>query len=190
MSHIRKIVELQENSDFKIAPCLSPKHVDPKQFEKMKVNVAAQLLSHSTASATRFAVHEKLLPADALTTAWFVDVVNSWFDAANARSRREALYSKSGAKIKSLLLMMEIIPKLTFSSSSRQSSWKPIQTGILVSTQSCIRSFCFFSSVRFVQLLINVAFNAGRFGKPFLSVPRSRQLASNSSPFSALSSFN
>jgi hypothetical protein len=141
MSHIRKIVELQENSDFKIAPSLSPKHVDPKQFEKMKVNVAAQLLSHSTASALRFAVHEKLLPADALTTAWFVDIVNSWFDAANARSRREALYSKSGTKVKSLLLMMEIIPKLTFSSSSRQSSWKPIQTGILVSTQSLLDLF-------------------------------------------------
>ena len=141
IKHIRKIIELQENSDFKIAPSLSAKHVDPKQFEKMKVNVAAQLLSHSTASALRFAVHDKLLPADALTTAWFVDIVNNWFDAANVRSRREALYSKSGSKIRSLLLMMEIIPKLTFSSANRQYSWKPIQTGILVSTQSLLDLF-------------------------------------------------
>ena len=141
MKHIRKIVEIQENSDFKIAPSLSLKHVDPKQFEKMKVNVAAQLLSHSTASALRFAVHDNLLPADALTTAWFVELINSWFDAANARNRREALYSKSGSKIKSLLLMMEIIPKITFSSANRQFSWKPIQTGILVSTQSLLDLF-------------------------------------------------
>jgi hypothetical protein len=139
--HIRKIVELQENSDFKIAPSLSSKHVDPKQFEKMKVNVAAQLLSHSTASALRFAVHDKLLPADALTTAWFVDLINDWFDAANARNRSEALYCKSGSKIKSLLFMMDLMPKLLFSSASRHSSWKPIQTGILVSTQSMLDIF-------------------------------------------------
>jgi DNA transposase THAP9 len=141
MKHIRKIVEIQENSDFKIAPSLSPKHVDPKQFEKMKVNVAAQLLSHSTASALQFAVHDIILPVDALTTAWFVDFINNWFDAANARSRREALYAKCGAKIESLLLMMEIISKITFSSATRQFSWKPIHTGILVSTRSFLDLF-------------------------------------------------
>ena len=37
--------------------------------------------------------------------------------------------------------MMEIIPKITFSSANRQFSWKPIQTGILVSTQSLLDLF-------------------------------------------------
>jgi hypothetical protein len=141
IKYIPKIIELQEKSELKIAPSLSSKHVDPKQFEKMKVDVAAQLLSRSTASALRFAVHDKQLPPAALTTALFVDTVNGWFDACNARSRRDALYAKSGTKIKSLLLMIELMPKLTFLSVSRQSSWKPIQTGILVSIQSMLDMF-------------------------------------------------
>ena len=140
VKHVRKLIEIQDNSAFKIAPSLSLKHVEPKQFEKMKVNVAAQLLSHSTASALRFAVQQNLLPVDALTTAWFLDIVNEWFDAANARSRCEALYAKSGPKIKALLLMIDLAPKLRYSG-SRNSSWKPIQTGILLSTQSLLDLF-------------------------------------------------
>jgi hypothetical protein len=140
ISHVRKLVELQENSDFKIAPSLSKKHVDPKQFEKMKVNVAAQLLSHSTASALRFAVQANLLPAAALTTAWFAETINNWFDAANARNRKEALYAKSGSKIQSLLFLLDMVPKLNFVG-SRNCSWKPIQTGILISTQSLLDIF-------------------------------------------------
>jgi hypothetical protein len=140
IKHVHKLIEIQENSNFKLAPSLSKKHVEPKQYEKMKVNIAAQLLSHSTASALRYAVHDNLLPLDALTTAWFIELVNSWFDAANARRRCEALYAKSGPKIRALLMMMEIVPKLTFSG-RQQSSWKPIQTGILVSTQSLLDLF-------------------------------------------------
>lgn len=140
LSHIRKLIDIQENSVFKVAPSLTHKHVSPKQYEKMKVNIAAQLLSHSTASALRYAVHENLLPAAALTTAWFLELVNNWFDAANARRRCEALFSKSGAKIHSLLLMMEVVPKLNFCG-RHQSSWKPVQTGILLSTQSLLDLF-------------------------------------------------
>lgn len=143
ISHIRKVIDVQAKSTFKIAPSLSKKHVNPKQYEKMKVNIAAQLLSHSTASAIRYAVHDGLLPVNALTTAWFVEIVNAWFDAANARHRLSALYAKSGQKIKSLLLMMDIAPQLSFASSTGQqlSSWKPIQTGILMSTQSLLDLF-------------------------------------------------
>jgi len=136
LSHIRKLVELQENSDLKIAPSLHRNHIEPKQFQKMKVGLAAQLLSHSTASAMRFAVNEKLLPPAALTTAWFVEVISKWFEACNARSRLQALHSSSAEKIGTLLLLLELTPKLTFVND--RCSWKPIQTGILISTTSIL----------------------------------------------------
>jgi hypothetical protein len=137
MKHVSKLVELQENSDLKIAPSLSRHHVEPKQFQKMKVGLAAQLISHSTASALRFAVQADLLPQEALTTAWFLEFVNNWFDVANARCRSQGLFQSSGAKVQTLLTMLEIAPKLTFSG-GRNSTWKPIQTGILISTQSLL----------------------------------------------------
>ena len=137
--HVRKLVDLQENSDLKIAPTLHRRHVDPKQFQKMKVGLAAQLLSHSTASALRFAVEEKLLPVEALTTAWFIELLSKWFEACNARCCSQGLHATSGDKINTLLLMLEITPKLSFSND--RCSWKPIQTGILISTTSILNLY-------------------------------------------------
>ena len=80
---------------------------------------------------------DNLLPKEALTTAWFLEIINDWFDACNARSRYEEIYTKSGEKIKTLLFMLDFIPTLSFVSSNF-SSWKPVQTGILIFTQSLL----------------------------------------------------
>jgi hypothetical protein len=153
ISHIRKLIEIQEKSNFKLAPSLSRKHVEPKQYEKMKVNIAAQLLSHSTASALRYAVHDKLLPAEALTTAWFIELVNSWFDAANARRRCEALFTKSGFKISALLQMTELVPKLNFSG-RQQTSWKPIQTAFLYQPILCLTCLLLWWLLVLIMIII------------------------------------
>lgn len=73
VSHVQRLLEFQESSELKIAPALKRKHVKPKQFEKMKVSYAAQLFSHSVSSALRFCICANLMPAEALTTARFLE---------------------------------------------------------------------------------------------------------------------
>jgi hypothetical protein len=139
IGHVRKLVALQEKSDLKIAPFVRRQHVEPKQFEKMKVRFAAQLMSHSTASALRFAVGQNLLPKAALTTAWFLELMNSWFDVTNSRSRLQGLHASSSAKLCILHQMLQLAPKLSFSGRVNSTcTWKPIQTGILMATKSVI----------------------------------------------------
>jgi hypothetical protein len=46
----------------------------------MRVNMVAAVISHTTASALRFCVTKQLVDQDALTTAWFLDFMNEWYD--------------------------------------------------------------------------------------------------------------
>lgn len=143
ISHVRSLLELQDSSELKIAPSLRQQHVQPKQFEKMKVSFAAQLFSHSVSSALQFCVSANLLPVGASTTAWFFEIINQWFDAANARAKMQALHPNSGNKISVLQLMLSLAPNLSFrsrhtTSCERKTTWKPIQTGLLMATKSLL----------------------------------------------------
>jgi len=141
VSHVRALLDLQESSELKIAPSLHRQHVEPKQFEKMKVSFAAQLFSHSVSSAIQFCVSVNLLPAAALTTAWFFEVVNQWFDAANARTKLQALHPNSTCKIAALKMMLHLATSLSFRARSGgcvNTTWKPIQTGLLMASKSLL----------------------------------------------------
>ena len=122
--------------ELKIAPVLSRHHVEPGQYQKMRVSTAAQLLSHSTASVLRFCVQNGTLENDALTTAWFVDFINKWFDVVNARHYQFAMTPFSTDSVQVLHEMVDLASKVMFS--GKRCSWKPIQTGLLLSTHSII----------------------------------------------------
>jgi len=141
MQHIAAVVELQNESELKIAPSLTNRHIEPGQYQKMRVSTAAQVLSHSTASALRYCVETAQLPQDALTTAWFVDFVNSWFDLMNGRSYENSLRCTAVCQSKFSVLedMTNLARQMMFA--GKRSSWKPIQTGILMSTYSVLQLY-------------------------------------------------
>ena len=132
---IKDLIAMQDNMTLKIAHKLKKIHVEPGNFQKMKVSIAAQLLSHSTASALKLCVGRGLLPQSALTTAWFVEAVNNWFDILNARFSLASLFKSSTAKIEHLDYMIALFHDLHFSG---RDGWKPIQTGVRLSTESVV----------------------------------------------------
>ena len=67
---VKSLVKMHENTELKLAPSLKSEHVNPGQYEKMRVNLAAQVVSHTTSSALKFCVEKQILPPAALTTAW------------------------------------------------------------------------------------------------------------------------
>jgi len=141
IAHVQGLVDLKESSELKIASALCQKHVEPKQFEKMKVSFAAQLFSHSVSSALQFCVSVNLLPVGALTTSWFLEFVNQWFDVANVRTKLQALHPNSVAKVEILKLMLSLAANLRFRShvhSSVSSTWKPIQTSLMMACKSLL----------------------------------------------------
>jgi hypothetical protein len=138
LQHVKDLIKMQENSELKIAPKLKAVHVNPGQYQKMKVSIAAQVFSHSTATALTLCVSQKLLPDAASTTAWFLQAVNDWFDALNARFRLASLFSSSASKISHLDMIINLFHQLHFGG---RDAWKPIQSGVRLSTQSILGLF-------------------------------------------------
>lgn len=110
-------MKFQEGKQLKIAPHLTRKHIQPTQYEKMRVRTAAQVkllrryqsylkswflifkvLSHGTASGIRTMVESGDLKTESLSTAFFCQYFNNWFDIMNARHGGEAMFANDTQK--------------------------------------------------------------------------------------------
>lgn len=129
--YVKSLMDLQAGHSLRLAYKLNKSHVNPTQYEKMRVSLAAQFLSRSTAAALEVCVRRDLLPVEALTTAWFLNFVNDWFDTMNARHKQAAIFGSNIDKTSVLDEMLVIIQGLSFSG---KKIWKPIQSGIKLST--------------------------------------------------------
>ena len=70
----------------RLAPKLTEKHLDPNGFSKMRVKLAAQVLSHSVAAAIYTYVSLGALPSQGIGTAELLARVDEIFDCCNSPS--------------------------------------------------------------------------------------------------------
>ena len=130
--YVSQLLDVQNCHELRMAYKLKSCHVTPTQYEKMRVCLAAQFCSRSTSAAIRTCVNLDILPVEALTTAWFLNFVNGWFDAMNARHKEGAQFrGKATTGTCILEEMLEIIKDLAFDG---KKTWKPVQAGIQLST--------------------------------------------------------
>lgn len=73
--HLSELVELQENSIFKLTPKLNHSDIIPGKYNKMKVNKAKNVMSTDTSSALKFLAKENC-KIEYETTASFIEVVS------------------------------------------------------------------------------------------------------------------
>nr|ACJ50158.1 transposase [Glyptapanteles indiensis] len=138
--YVKKLVELQdksENRGITLSFKLTEDHVNPTGFTKMRVHYAAEFFSRRTAKALRLCALSADFPEidnNALPTAWFIELVNDWFDIMNSRTGGIEKDQRGLGKIKQLTEFMDIMKKLTF----QKGGWKPVQTGILLATTTVV----------------------------------------------------
>ena len=82
---LNRLVKFQEHRDLKPAPRLTSKHLDISHFDKMKVSQALHVFSHSVSSALRLMVATENWEENVLTTAWFLEIMNKWFELMTSR---------------------------------------------------------------------------------------------------------
>ena len=135
--YVNQLLDAENCHELRMAYKLKSSHVQPTQYEKMRVCLAAQFFSRSTAAAIQTCVNLDILPVEALTTAWFLSFVNDWFDAMNARHKEAAQFrGKETAGTQALKDMLVIIHDVAFDG---KKMWKPIQTGIQLSTTAVLQ---------------------------------------------------
>lgn len=135
LDHVHNLITIQDDKQLKLTPSLTKAHVSPGQYQKMRVNMAAAVLSHTCASALQLCVSLNFLHNDALTTAWFFDTINNWFDIMNARITKAAMFRSSADKVNTLKQVLDVVCNMKFSG---RNGWKPIQTGIQLSTATVL----------------------------------------------------
>ncbi|CAK1591825.1 unnamed protein product [Parnassius mnemosyne] len=84
-SHIKEFYETDNtNPNFVFAPCLKQEHLNPNTKQKMKVKLAAQVLSHSVAAGMYAKISQGELSSEAVTTANVIANMDKLFDCVNA----------------------------------------------------------------------------------------------------------
>lgn len=91
VEHDNKLLSFPADKDLKLAPKLTAATLNTTHFQKMKVSGALAFFSHSVSSGLQYLVEYEGYSKDLLTTAWFVDLINKWFDLKSSRHPKMAL---------------------------------------------------------------------------------------------------
>lgn len=96
----------------------------------MHVGPAVRLFSHQTAAGLRIAVHLKILPQDALSTAWFIEQVCLWFEMTSARSRKVTITRRNMTK--KLSFIWKFLQMFRGIQIGEKDIWKPLNYGMTI----------------------------------------------------------
>lgn len=136
---LNDLAKFQEDLDLKLAPKLSMASLVPSQFDKMKVSYATRVLSHEVSCGLKYLVDKEGRKEEYLTTAWLIEVISHWFQLMTSRHPVLALSrldpKKYDEAVNFLRDMIQIFESMKIGS---KGDWKPIQTGVLISTTSVL----------------------------------------------------
>jgi len=158
--HIQDVINYQDQLHFHLAPKLSQNDLVPSHFQKMKVGKSTNVISHDVCSALRFLADELNKP-EYLTTAWFIETIEHWFSLMTSRHIVMALSKlKPDIYEKSIIFLNNFIEIMTHLEVGHKRSWKPSQSGSILSTTSILdlqniylneKGFHFLLTSRFTQ---------------------------------------
>ena len=153
---IKKLVELQEEKQLKIAPHLSSDDINIGRFNKMKVKPAMHVFSRETAEAIKFAAshYPDIFPQEAMTTAFFCDMIGQYYDHMTCRNLGLALSLKQPEKLQEAFTKMQGFMNFyssLFIGKSHRGGLLPTQRGVLMSTISMIQLTNFMLSQKGIK---------------------------------------
>lgn len=139
IQHIETLLHHENKHEMKIAYRLKDTNLYCKnQYNKMKVSTASSVLNRRTETALK--VYANYTNDDSFkTTAFFINLVDRWFNIMTNRSRVLAL-SKANIKVYNETIAHLRKTQQVFRSMliRKKGHWKPIQSGVIMATESII----------------------------------------------------
>ena len=80
---IKEFFARDKNENFRVAPKLTDIHIHPNSFQRMKVSLATQVMSHSVAAGLALYIKFGIFNDTAAGTAEFIERMNDVFDILN-----------------------------------------------------------------------------------------------------------
>ena len=131
-------VLLADSAELKLCPSVSLEHLDCQGNARQRVRPAAQLLSHSVATALRCLHPEKSKQAD------WIETVNSWFDVMNSRQQFDSNSLKCAFGVhyeEQKAALEEMCQAVSTMRSMKHKNLLPFQKGILIGSNALIALF-------------------------------------------------
>lgn len=141
----------------------------PDNFKKMHVGSAVHFFSHATAAALEDAVEKKILSEEALTTAWFIRKVNTWFAVVSSRERKTSITRRNCA-LRYLVLtdMMDIFENVRI----KGTKWKLLNAGMVLSCLSLVDICEYLFSATSIEFVLLSRFSQDALENVFSQVRR------------------
>ena len=182
LAAVRTLVEFQLSDDLKITPNISSEKVNETHFDKMKVSSALNVFSRSVSVGLRYLVEHEDYDRGLLTTAWFIDFVDRWFDLASSRHPVTALSNKNPLAYSGAIVHLKEAVSV-FTDIKCGKSWKPWQAGVVISTTTILelqqeyldRGHTFLLTARLTQDCLENLFSCVRTNNPTPDAAQFRQ---------------
>ena len=173
--HLHDLINAEGKFQLKVAPRLTEESLQPKgRFAPMKVGVSRSFINRRTGTGLQLLALDKQDPPY-ITTAWFVNHVNRWFDLMTSRLRAVALSRSNENAYKNAISHLEKnIRVFTGMKVGEPPQWKPVQTGVIMATNSILHiqdvllnkrldnKFSFLLTSRFSQDFLENLFSSVR----------------------------
>lgn len=163
--HFKELVDEQKDYHLKLAPKLNDNVIKTTTFNKMKVNLATNMLNRNVSDALNYLDQENN-NKKYKTTAKFVEIISKWFGLISARSCMMALgkkvsdertQNKFNESIEFLNSVIELFRDVKIGSDQR---FKPVQRGVMITTKSVIELTTYLINERGYLYVL-----AGRFSQ-------------------------
>lgn len=145
-----------DNGEFKILHKLKNIHLQCTGPQRQRVRLAAQVLSHSVATALKLLCPEKAIQAE------FIELANNWFDVLNSRTKfdKNRLSCGFGVHFEEQKQVLEsmIEASLALKCDSRVKT-APFQRGIIISSKSLLGLFEELREKREVEFILTSHLN-------------------------------
>lgn len=177
--HFNDLIKMQDNNELLLAHKLKDEQVSGKRhFRKMRVANTSNVVSHEVGTAFEFVADEINKP-QYKTTAWLINVFNRWWNICGCRNLQLAISKKNDTEYKSTKSFLKgFIDLVSSMQVGVNSSWKPLQTGLIITTKSIIElsdyllnnhNYEFVMAGRFSQDCLENIFSSLRVRNPVLN---------------------
>ena len=181
---VKALVSFQKDKDLKLAPKLNEASVNPSHFEKMKESHALNFFSHSVSSSLQYLVQHEGHNSNYLTTAWFLELCDRWFNLMSSRHPVMALSKINMNSYENAILHLNsVISVFQYILFGKKGHWKPVQTCIILTTTSMLEvhrelldnGHTFVLTSRFTQDCLENLFGCVRLKNPVPSALEFKQ---------------
>ncbi|KAE8741924.1 hypothetical protein FOCC_FOCC012576 [Frankliniella occidentalis] len=137
LDHILWLEAFQRGDTLQLMPGLTFKDIVTSHFSKMNVRAATKIFNSRLAAVLKYLSVRGIVPKEFETTAWFLKLMNRWFQLMCSRNLQFALGHRNEAAYEEAIEHLGLVI-CVFRHSQIPSGWKPYQSNIIVATKAML----------------------------------------------------